>query len=62
MTANDASKNSANKIFNSGSGEGKISIESDSQVDITDGTATLTLMEVLLVTSLASADITPSGL
>ena len=63
MTANSASaKTLLIKSLNSGSGEGKISIDSDSQVDITDGTATLTLDGgALSETSLASADITPSG-
>ena len=63
MTANSASaKTLLIKSLNSGSGEGKISINSDSQVDITDGTATLTLDGgALSETSLASADITPSG-
>ena len=63
MTANDASaKTLLIKALNNGSGEGRISIDSDSQVDITDGTATLTLDGgALSETSLASADITPSG-
>jgi len=63
MTANSAAaKTLLIKSLNSGSGEGKISINSDSQVDITDGTATLTLDGgALSETSLASADITPSG-
>ena len=63
MTANDAStKTLLIKALNNGSGEGKISIDSDSQVDIKDGTATLTLDGgALSETSLVSADITPSG-
>jgi hypothetical protein len=63
MTANAAgNKTLTLSAANSGAGEGLISISSDAQVDITDGTATLTLDGgALSESAMASADISVSG-
>lgn len=47
---------------NAGAGEGRLALNADEQIDLNDGTATLTLDGgALTETALGSADITPSG-